>query len=103
MPVGYELIINMFVGNKRVQNNRFIKNDDKISIILTTLFVKTTDFQLVFNFDAYSYHIWRAKPIRALELYYPLIQFLIKGIIRKSISNYPRSALRNYSPFAHLP
>ena len=45
-----------------------------------TLFVKTTD---------YSYHIWRtlynngsytmmAKLIRALELYYPMIQFLIK-------------------------
>ena len=46
------------------------------------------DFQLVFN---YSYHIWRAwyngsctmmaKPIRALELRYPMIQLLMIIII----------------------
>ena len=55
-----------------------------------TLFVKTTDVQLCFLFwaDAYSYQIiWRArysssytmmaKPIRALELHYPIIKFLI--------------------------
>ena len=55
-----------------------------------TLFVKTNDFQLVFNFEqtrTCSYHIWRAwyngsytmmaKPIRALELHYPMSQFLI--------------------------
>ena len=55
-----------------------------------TLFAKTIDFQLDFNFEqthAYSYHMWRAwyngsytmvaKPIRALELHYSMIQFLI--------------------------
>ena len=54
-----------------------------------TLFVKTSDFQLVFLFwaDVYSYHICKAwysgsytmmaKPITALELHYPMIHFLI--------------------------
>ena len=48
---------------------------------IAVIFVKATDFQLVFNFEQtrtqYSYHVWRAwyngsctmiaKPIRALE------------------------------------
>ena len=51
---------------------------------------KTTDFQLAFNFEqahTFSIIIWRAwyngsytmmaKPIRALELHCPIIQFLI--------------------------
>ena len=52
------------------------------------LFVETTNFQLVWA-DAYSFHIWRAwyngsytimtKPIRALGLHHPMIQFLIIG------------------------
>ena len=62
----------------------------KYQEIFPTLLVKTTDFQLVFNFEqmrTYSYHIWRAwyngsytmmaKSTRALELHYPMIQFLI--------------------------
>ena len=46
-----------------------------------------TSCQQPFAAYRYSYHIWRAwyngsytlvaKPIRALELYYPMIQFLI--------------------------
>ena len=58
-----------------------LKTPTKFREFLSTLSVKTTDFQLVF-------HIWRAwysssytimaKPIRALELNYPQIQFLIK-------------------------
>ena len=53
-----------------------------------TIFVKTTDFQLIFNFEQMrtvtifgehgSYTIM-AKPIRALELHYPMIQFLINN------------------------
>ena len=52
-----------------------LKTPTKYREFFPTLFVKTTDFQ-------YSYHIWRAwyngsytmmaKPIRALELYYPM-------------------------------
>ena len=70
-----------FISNKREWNNCFIKDADKISRILLNFICKKTDFQLVF-------HIWRAwysssytimaKPIRALELNYPQIQFLIK-------------------------
>jgi len=50
-----------------------------------TLFVKTTDCQLVFNFELtrtvtiFGEHVTlMAKPIRALELHYPMIQFKIK-------------------------
>ena len=61
-----------------------------------TLFVETTDFQLVFNFEhTLTINIWRAwcngsytmiaKPIRALELHYPMIQFFI--IERKRVTS----------------
>ena len=42
---------NHLISNKREWNNCFIKNVYKISKILPTVFVKTTDFQLVFNFE----------------------------------------------------
>ena len=57
------------------------------------LYVKTTDFQLVFNSEqtrtvtifgehGLMAHIpLMAKPIRALELHYPMIKFLIIAII----------------------
>ena len=53
-----------------------------------TLFVKTTDFQLVFNFEqTRTVRVWYngsytmiVQPIRTLELYYTMIQFLIIGI-----------------------
>ena len=58
--------------------------------VFPTLFVKQSIFSLFLNFEqkrTYSYHISRAwyngsytmmaKPIRALELHYPMIQFLI--------------------------
>ena len=58
MRVGYEMVdsqrgawrwvgYNHLISNKYEWNNCFIKNAHKIS----TLFVKTTDFQLVFNFE----------------------------------------------------
>ena len=66
--------------------------------LFPTLFVETTDFQLVFNFEqtrTATINIWRAwyngsytmmaKPIRALELHYPMIQFLI--IERRSVTS----------------
>ena len=71
-------------------NNCFIKNSHKISRILPDFICKNNRFSACFQFwaDAYSYHILRAwynasypmmaKPNRALELHYPMIQFLIK-------------------------
>ena len=82
--VGY----NHLISNKCEWNNCFIKNAHKISGNLPTLFVKTTNFQLVFNFEQtrtvtifgehgiISYTMM-AKPITALELHYPMIHFLI--------------------------
>ena len=59
-------------------------------------FVKTTDFQLVFNFEQtrtvailgeqgimHGSYTMVAKPIRALELNYPMIQVLIKSSIAR--------------------
>ena len=59
-------------------------------------FVKTTDFQLVFNFEQtrtvtilgehgimHGSYTMMAKPIRALELHYPMIQVLIKSSIAR--------------------
>ena len=69
-----------------------LKTPKKYQEFFLTLFVKTGNFQLVFNFDKMStVTIWRAfynasytmmtKPIRAKELHYPMIQFLIISII----------------------
>ena len=59
-------------------------------------FVKTTDFQLVFNFEQtrtvtilgehgimHGSYTMMAKAIRALELHYPMIQVLIKSSIAR--------------------
>ena len=65
-----------------------LKTPRKYREFFPTLFVKTTDFHLVFNFeqtrtvDIFGEHsimanIIMVKPIRALELHYPMIQFLI--------------------------
>ena len=83
--VGY----NHLISNKCEWNNCFIKNALKISRILPDFTCKNNRFSAWFKFwaDAYSYRIRRAwyngsytmmaKPIRALELHYPMIQFLI--------------------------
>ena len=93
MRVGYELGIIISYPTSASGIIVLLKNAHKYREFFPTLFVKTTDFQLVFLFwaDAYSYHlIWRAwyngsytmvaKPIRALELHYPMIQFLLIGV-----------------------
>ena len=50
MHVGYELAI--VISNKREWNyNCFIENAYKILRILLDFICKTTDFQLVFNFE----------------------------------------------------
>ena len=77
------------ISNKREWNNCFIKNAHKISRILpdfTSKVGKIISLFLIWE-DTYSYHIWRpryngpypmmAKPIRALELHYSMIHFLI--------------------------
>ena len=83
---------NHLMSNKREWNNCFITNAHKISRILLALICKNNRFSACFSFwaDAYSCHIWRAwyngsytkmaKPIRALEFHYPMIQVLIIGV-----------------------
>ena len=48
---GADLAIYHLISNKREWNNCFIKNAHKISRILPNSFVKTTDVQLVSNFE----------------------------------------------------
>ena len=83
-------LLYLLISNKTRWNNCFLKNARKISRIIPVFLSKqSTDFQVVFSFEQtrYSYHIWRAwyngsytmmaKPIRALEFHYAMIQFLI--------------------------
>ena len=68
-----------------------LKTPTKYQEFFQTLFVKTTDFWLVFNFAQTRTvtmifgdcrimgHAMMAKPIRALALHYPMIQFLINS------------------------
>ena len=62
MRVGYEMVYsqrgakhrvgyNHLISNKREWNNCFIKTLTKYREFFPTLFVETTDFQLVFNFE----------------------------------------------------
>ena len=64
------------------------KTPTKYQEFFPTSFVKTTDFQLVFNFEqshavtiygehGIMAHTMMAKPIRAVETNYPMNQFLI--------------------------
>ena len=54
-----------------------------MSRFFPTLFVKSTDFQLIFNFEQtltvsiFGEHGIMAKPIRAQELHYPMIQLRV--------------------------
>ena len=68
-----------------------LKTPTKCREFFPTLFVKTTDFQLVFYLSRRvqlpyleSHYTMIAKPIRALELHYPMIQFLINSCIKNS-------------------
>ena len=76
-----------------------LKTPTKYREFFPALFVKTTCFQLVSNFEqtraitifsqrtSYycSYTMVMAKPIKALELHYPMIQFLIIIYIYKAV------------------
>ena len=62
-----------------------LKTPTKYRKFFPTIFVQTTDFQLVFNFEQmptvtifgeHGSYTMMARPIRALQLQYP-IQFLI--------------------------
>ena len=80
--VGYNHLISTSASGIIV----LLQTPTKYRECFSTLFVKTSDFSAYFS--AYNYHIWRAwyngsyammaKPIRALELHYSMIQFLIK-------------------------
>ena len=92
MVVANELAINISYPTSASGIIVLWKTPTKYREFFPTLFVKTTDFQLVFDFEQTrtGYHIWIAwyngsyimiaKPIRALELHYPMIQILIKRI-----------------------
>ena len=79
-----ELAIIIAYPSKRQWNDCFIKMLTKYRELFLTLFIKTTDFQLVFNFEqtrtvtifgehGIMPHTMMARPIRALELHYPMI------------------------------
>ena len=91
----------------------YLKRSQKNREFLPTLFVKTTDFQLVLNFEQTRTVtiIWRAwyngsytmmaKPIRALELHYPMIHFLIIILNNDIIYEVAqRNSIKNYSRFS---
>ena len=89
MRVEYELSIIVSYPTSATRIIFFIKNALKISRILTDFICKkTTRFQLDLNFeqtrtvtifgeDGTGSYTMMAMPIRALELNYPMIQFLI--------------------------
>ena len=89
--VGYELAIIISYPTSASGIIVLLKTPTKYREFFLTLFVKTTDFQLVFNFEqtrtvtifgehgimAHIPYTMMAKPIKALELRYPMIQFSI--------------------------
>ena len=87
--VGYDMVDK---PTRRV--NRFLKNAHKLSRIVPDFICKDNRFSACFSFwaDAYSCRIWRAwysasytmmaKLIRAPELRYLMIQFVINKFIR---------------------
>ena len=74
-----ELAIIIAYPSKRQWNDCFIKNAHKISRILPDFIIKTTDFQLVFNFEQtrtvtiFGGHGIMPHTMMALELHYPMI------------------------------
>ena len=65
MRVGYELtiIISNYIQQERVEYYVLLKTPAKYRELFPTFFVKTTDFQLVFNFEqtlTVTLIIWRA-------------------------------------------
>ena len=75
-----------------------LKTPTNFRELFPTLFVKTNNFQLVFNFEqTRTVIVWRAwyngsytmmaKPITTLlELHYPMIQLLMKRIIQIKVT-----------------
>ena len=65
----------------RDRNNCFIKNAHKISKILPdfifSLFLNFEQTRTVATFGEHGSYTMLTNPIRALELHYPIIQFLI--------------------------
>ena len=100
MHIGYELAIYHLTSNKHEWNNCFIKMPTKYQEFFPTLFVKTTDFQLVFNRAWYNgSYTMMAKPIRALELHYPMTQFLMIYNIHTTVSPLTEASIRRTPQF----
>ena len=87
MCTGYDLAIIISYPTSASGIIVLLKTPTKYREFFQTLFVKTTDSQLVFNFEQMRTvtiifgdcrimgHTMMAKPIRALELHYPMIAF----------------------------
>ena len=99
---------NHLIFNKCEWNNCFVKNTHKISRILPGFICKNNNpiFSLFLILSRrVQYHIWRAwcngsytmmaKPIRALELHYPMIQFLIIHGINLNYKHWQNTKLLN--------
>ena len=103
-PVGY----NHLISNKCKWNNCFIENAHKISRILLDFICKTTNFQLVFNFDqmhTVTIIIWRVWYngsytmiwwLSQSELWNCIIQWFWQFLIMAITPSYPLWNLRNY-------
>ena len=90
MHIGYELAIIISYPTSVSGLIVFLKTPTKYREFFPTLFVKTTSFSACFNFEQtrtvtifgeHGSYTMMAKPIRALELHYQMIQFLITTII----------------------
>ena len=87
MCTGYDLAIIISYPTSASGIIVLLKTPTKYRKFFQTLFVKTTDSQLVFNFEQMRTvsiifgdccimdHTMMAKPIRGLELHYPMITF----------------------------
>ena len=104
VSVEYELVIIISYPTSARGIIVLTKTRTKYREFFPALFVNTTDFQLVFNFE--QTRTWRAwyngsytmlaEPIRTLELHYPMIpmiQFLIISIILGSAVRLTHNAL----------
>ena len=95
--VGYEMVDIISYATSASGIIVLLRPLTKYREFFPSLFVKTTDFSLFLNLRrSVQFHIWRAwyngsytmmaKPIRALELQYSIIQFLIISVSRANFS-----------------
>ena len=97
MRVGYEMVDNLLISNKREWNSSFIKNAHKISRIFPDFICKSNRF---FSSFLITVTIWyngsytlMAKPVRAPESHYPIILSLVSVIPFWSCSGIHRAGV----------